>query len=116
MHAVKNSSCGKRFNDHGAGNTCSAGCAHAWYKFYAYVRPDRLAAGWDRDRIVAEALPVGFAGTVVDRAVLLHVETPAQRIDRHADIVHVAAPHALHEARVLGLAVAFRQRRTGVHI
>ena len=27
---------------------------HAQYKYYAYVRPDRLAAGWDRDRIVAE--------------------------------------------------------------
>ena len=41
---------------------------------------------------------VGFAGTVVDRAVLLHVETPAQRIDRHTDIVHVATPHALLRA------------------
>lgn len=28
--------------------------SHAQYKYYAYVRPDRLAAGWDRDRIVAE--------------------------------------------------------------
>lgn len=27
---------------------------HAEYKFYAYVRPDRLADGWDRDRIIAE--------------------------------------------------------------
>jgi dTDP-4-amino-4,6-dideoxygalactose transaminase len=27
---------------------------HAEYKFYAYVRPERLAEGWDRDRIVAE--------------------------------------------------------------
>jgi len=30
------------------------GCTHAQYKFYAYIRPERLAAGWDRDRIVAE--------------------------------------------------------------
>lgn len=30
------------------------GDVHAEYKHYAYVRPDRLAAGWDRDRIVAE--------------------------------------------------------------
>ncbi|WP_411338696.1 DegT/DnrJ/EryC1/StrS aminotransferase family protein [Sphingopyxis sp. J-6] len=30
------------------------GNVHAEYKFYAYVRPDRLAEGWDRDRIVAE--------------------------------------------------------------
>jgi dTDP-4-amino-4,6-dideoxygalactose transaminase len=27
---------------------------HAEYKHYAYVRPDQLAEGWDRDRIVAE--------------------------------------------------------------
>ncbi|HVP43770.1 MAG TPA: DegT/DnrJ/EryC1/StrS aminotransferase family protein [Terriglobales bacterium] len=26
--------------------------AHAFYRFYAYVEPDRLAAGWDRDRIM----------------------------------------------------------------
>ncbi|WP_404299876.1 DegT/DnrJ/EryC1/StrS family aminotransferase [Alicycliphilus denitrificans] len=26
---------------------------HAQYKFYAYTRPDRLALGWTRDRIVA---------------------------------------------------------------
>jgi dTDP-4-amino-4,6-dideoxygalactose transaminase len=25
---------------------------HAFYKFYAFVRPDRLRAGWDRDAIV----------------------------------------------------------------
>lgn len=31
-----------------------AGSIHAHYKFYAYVRPGRLAAGWDRDRIVNE--------------------------------------------------------------
>lgn len=27
---------------------------HAAYRFYAYVRPEGLKAGWDRDRIVAE--------------------------------------------------------------
>lgn len=30
------------------------GNVHAEYKHYAYVRPDRLIDGWDRDRIVAE--------------------------------------------------------------
>jgi dTDP-4-amino-4,6-dideoxygalactose transaminase len=25
---------------------------HAQYKFYAYVRPEHLAAGWTRDRII----------------------------------------------------------------
>lgn len=32
---------------------------HAQYKFYAYVRPERLAPGWDRDRIVAEIVAGG---------------------------------------------------------
>lgn len=27
-------------------------CVHAHYKFYAYVQPQNLAAGWSRDRIV----------------------------------------------------------------
>ncbi|KWR89092.1 DegT/DnrJ/EryC1/StrS family aminotransferase [Cupriavidus sp. IDO] len=30
-----------------------AGVEHAWYKFYAYVQPQRLAEGWSRDSIMA---------------------------------------------------------------
>jgi dTDP-4-amino-4,6-dideoxygalactose transaminase len=29
-------------------------CQHAYYKFYAYVRPENLTAGWSRDHIVEE--------------------------------------------------------------
>lgn len=29
------------------------GVTHAWYRFYAFLRPERLAPGWDRDRILA---------------------------------------------------------------
>jgi dTDP-4-amino-4,6-dideoxygalactose transaminase len=39
---------------------------HAWYKFYAFVRPDRLARGWTRDRIMAQIAARGvpcFAGS-----------------------------------------------------
>jgi dTDP-4-amino-4,6-dideoxygalactose transaminase len=25
---------------------------HAWYKYYAFLRPERLAPGWDKDRIM----------------------------------------------------------------
>lgn len=32
---------------------------HAFYRLYAYVRPEALASGWDRDRIVAEANAAG---------------------------------------------------------
>jgi dTDP-4-amino-4,6-dideoxygalactose transaminase len=30
------------------------GYEHAFYRLYAYVKPDGLAAGWERDRIIAE--------------------------------------------------------------
>ena len=36
-----------------------SGLTHAWYRFYAYVRPDGLAPGWSRDRIVAEVVARG---------------------------------------------------------
>lgn len=32
---------------------------HAYYRLYAYVRPDNLGAGWNRDRIVAEIVARG---------------------------------------------------------
>ena len=31
-----------------------ADCRHAWYKFYCFVRPERLKDGWGRDRILRE--------------------------------------------------------------
>jgi dTDP-4-amino-4,6-dideoxygalactose transaminase len=38
-----------------------AACAHAHYKCYVYVQPERLSAGWSRDRIIeainAEGVP-----------------------------------------------------------
>lgn len=36
-----------------------AGMRHAFYRLYAYVRPDGLADGWTRDRIVAELNQAG---------------------------------------------------------
>lgn len=39
---------------------------HSYYKYYAFVRPDRLKAGWDRDRIMnaitAQSVPC-FSGS-----------------------------------------------------
>lgn len=31
---------------------CGMACTHAYYKYYAYVRPQNLAYGWSRDRII----------------------------------------------------------------
>jgi dTDP-4-amino-4,6-dideoxygalactose transaminase len=36
----------------------SLSCVHAHYKFYAYVRPENLATGWSRDRLI-EAINEG---------------------------------------------------------
>jgi len=36
-------------------------CEHAFYRLYAYVRPERLAEGWDRDRITAAITAEGVA-------------------------------------------------------
>lgn len=42
-----------------AGCDLSDGCRHAQYKYYAYVRPENLADGWSRDRVVAEINALG---------------------------------------------------------
>ena len=33
---------------------------HAWYKFYAFVKPEALADGWSRDRILLEIAALGY--------------------------------------------------------
>jgi dTDP-4-amino-4,6-dideoxygalactose transaminase len=42
-----------------SGCSPEAGCTHARYKYYVYVRPERLAAGWTRDAIVSEMVARG---------------------------------------------------------
>lgn len=32
----------------------TAGTSHGWYKYYAFVQPEALPQGWDRDRIASE--------------------------------------------------------------
>lgn len=44
----------------------SADVSHAWYKFYAFIKPDALASGWSRDRVMAEINAAGvpcYAGS-----------------------------------------------------
>jgi len=44
-----------RLPEHRCANcSCEAACTHAWYKCYAYVRPENLRSGWSRDRILEE--------------------------------------------------------------
>jgi dTDP-4-amino-4,6-dideoxygalactose transaminase len=39
---------------------CNKGCLHAQYKFYAYLRPQNLARGWSRDRVIEEIIARGI--------------------------------------------------------
>ena len=36
------------------------GITHAWYKFYVFVKPEALAEGWSRDRILSEIAALGY--------------------------------------------------------
>lgn len=52
----------------GCDGSCSGNqaCVHAAYKCYVFVEPERLATGWDRDRIMAEINALGvpcFSGS-----------------------------------------------------
>lgn len=38
---------------------CQKGCVHAMYKYYFYVRPESLADGWSRDRLIQEVTARG---------------------------------------------------------
>jgi dTDP-4-amino-4,6-dideoxygalactose transaminase len=35
---------------------------HSYYKYYAFIRPERLASGWDRDRLLAAFEAEGIPG------------------------------------------------------
>lgn len=35
---------------------------HAWYKYYAFIRPEHLQSGWSRDRILHELSEQGIPG------------------------------------------------------
>lgn len=37
-----------------------AGVVHSFYRFYCYIRPEKLAEGWSRDRIIEEIVALGI--------------------------------------------------------
>ena len=62
---------------------------HAYYKFYAHLRPDRLAEGWDRDRVIAaitgEGVPCFHGGCTE-----IYRERAFQRVGRPSGRLPVA--------------------------
>jgi dTDP-4-amino-4,6-dideoxygalactose transaminase len=67
---------------------------HAWYKFYAFVRPEVLKSGWDRDRILnainAAGVPCGVGSC------------PEIYLERAFDNTEWRPPERLPVARLLG--------------
>jgi dTDP-4-amino-4,6-dideoxygalactose transaminase len=49
-----------RLSDARSARLSESGSVHAHYKYYAYVRPENLAPGWSRDRIVGEIVARGI--------------------------------------------------------
>jgi dTDP-4-amino-4,6-dideoxygalactose transaminase len=67
---------------------------HAFYRFYTFVRPERLVEGWTRDRIVAEIVARGvpcYQGTCSE----IYLETAFEETD-------FRPPQRLPVARALG--------------
>lgn len=67
---------------------------HGWYRFYAFVRPDRLAPGWTRDRIVEAIVALGVP--------CLHGSASEVYLERAFDGTGWRPTHRLPVARALG--------------
>jgi dTDP-4-amino-4,6-dideoxygalactose transaminase len=70
------------------------GIEHVWYKFYAFVKPDDLADGWSRDRILSEITAHGYPALSGSRS-----EIYLEKCFQHAGL---APAERLPVARELG--------------
>lgn len=71
-----------------------SGLRHAFYRLYAYVRPEGLAPGWSRDRIVAEMVEHGVQ--------VLHGTCPEVYLEKAFDGTSLRPAERLPIARELG--------------
>jgi dTDP-4-amino-4,6-dideoxygalactose transaminase len=77
----------------------------AYYRYYVYVRPNRLAPGWDRDRLmvalVAEGIPVlsgSCSEMYLERAFDGHPARPAERLAIARELGETSLAIATHAA------------------
>jgi len=78
------------------------GVGHAYYKYYAFVRPERLADGWNRDRIMAgisaEGIPC-FSGSCseiyLEKAFPEHMR-PAERLKVARELAETSLMFLVH--------------------
>lgn len=81
----------------------SDGITHAWYRFYAFVRPEALKSGWDRDRIMAAVKDAGvpcLSGTCPEVYLEKSFERaglqPAQRLPVAAELGQTSLAFLVH--------------------
>lgn len=67
---------------------------HAWYRFYAFLRPERLAPGWTRNRILDEISKAGVP--------CMHGSAPEIYLERAFDGTGFRPAERLPAARELG--------------
>jgi dTDP-4-amino-4,6-dideoxygalactose transaminase len=67
---------------------------HAWYRFYAFIRPERLASGWTRDRVIEEITAL--------QVPCLHGSAPEVYLERAFDETGFRPVERLPIARELG--------------
>lgn len=93
---------------------------HAYYKYYAFLRPDHLRPGWNRDRIVAEVTAKGvpcFSGScpeIYDEKVFTRAGLqPPSRLpvarELGATSLMLLVDHTLDEGAIRRTAAALRQ-------
>lgn len=79
------------------------GLTHAYYKLYVYVRPENLAPGWSRDRIIAEINAQGvpcYQGSCpeiyLEKAFADTPSRPAQRLSIAQELGHTSMMFLVH--------------------
>jgi len=75
---------------------------HAYYKYYVFVRPERLGAGWTRDRIVeaisAEGVPcsVGSCSEIYLEKAFPHAMRPTERFGSARELGETSLMFMVH--------------------
>lgn len=67
---------------------------HAYYKFYVFIRPEKLAVGWSRDRIIDEIVARGIP--------CFHGTCPEVYLEKAFDNTKFRPTYRLPVAKVLG--------------
>lgn len=99
---------------------------HAWYKFQAHIEPERLANGWDRDRVVAaisaEGVPCfeGLCSEIyLEEALIRNGHVPSERFPNAKSFGETSIMFLVHPTLTISemgdVAVAVRKVINSAH-